>query len=99
MKAVTDAEAQADEIVKKAGEEAEAIAASAKKEAADIVSAAAMKAKDDMKAAEEAQRENEKELSAKALDEAAAEGARLRRTAAERWDEVTDRLINYITGD
>lgn len=96
MKTVKDAEAEADAIVSDAGREADAIAAASKKEAADIVSAAVAKARDDMKAAEESQREDEKKLSQKALGEAAAEGARLRETAAARQDEVTEALINYI---
>ena len=52
MKTITDAEAQAAEIVRKAREEADYTVAAARKEATDMIAAAGASAKESMKNAE-----------------------------------------------
>ena len=97
MKKITDAESEADEIIRKAKEEADYTVAAAKKEAADMIAAAGSASRESMKSAEGAGRSEEK-LTVKAMDIATAEIAHLRERAASMEGEVTSMIIAELVG-
>lgn len=97
MKAITDAESQADEIVRKAKEEADYKIAAAKKEAAGMIAAAGADAKDGVKNAEAEQKAEEDKLTVKAIDLATAEAGRLKEKAAQQEKAVIDMIIAELT--
>ena len=68
MKKITDAESEADEIIRKAKEEADYTVAAAKKEAADMIAAAGSASRESMKSAEGAGKSEEEKLTVKAMD-------------------------------
>ena len=97
MKKITDAESEADEIIRKAKEEADYTVAAAKNEAADMIAAAGSASRESMKSAEGAGR-SEEELTVKAMDIATAEIAHLRERAASMEGEVTSMIIAELVG-
>ena len=90
MKKITDAESEADEIIRKAKEEADYTVAAAKKEAADMIAAAG--------SASRAGRSEEEKLTVKAMDIATAEIAHLRERASSMEGEVTSMIIAELVG-
>ncbi len=98
MKKITDAESEADEIIRKAKEEADYTVAAAKKEAADMIAAAGSASRESMKSAEGAGRSEEEELTVKAMDIATAEIAHLRERASSMEGEVTSMIIAELVG-
>lgn len=96
MKTVCDAEAKADDIIKKAKEEADGILESAKKKASEITEQAQTDSKAKLKDTEARQKENEEKQTTKALDRAAAEIASLRETAAKKEAVAMDMIINEL---
>ena len=98
MKTITDAEAQAAEIVRKAREDADYTVAAARKEAADMIAAAGASAKESMKNAEGNRRTEEEKLTVKAMDVATAEIGHLRERAASMEGEVTSMIISELVG-
>lgn len=98
MKKITDAESEADEIIRKAKEEADYTVAAAKKEAADMIAAAGSASRESMKSAEGAGRSEEEKLTVKAMDIATAEIAHLRERAASMEGEVTSMIITELVG-
>ena len=98
MKTITDAEAKADEIIRKAKEEADYTIAAAKKEAADMIAAAGTASRESMKNAESAQRSEEEKLTVKAMDVATAEIGRLKEKAASMEKDVTSMIIAELVG-
>ena len=97
MKTITDAEAQAAEIVRKAREEADYTVAAARKEATDMIAAAGASAKESMKNAE-GNRRTEEKLTVKAMDVATAEIGHLRDRATSMESEVTSMIISELVG-
>lgn len=98
MRTITDAEAQADEIVRKAKEEADYMIAAAKKEAGDMIQAAGAKEKESILEAETRNSEEEEKLTVKALDIATAEAGRLREKAVQMENEAVDMIIAELVG-
>lgn len=98
MKTITDAEAQAAEIVRKAREEADYTVAAARKEATDMIAAAGASAKESMKNAEGNRRTEEEKLTVKAMDVAMAEIGHLRDRATSMESEVTSMIISELVG-
>lgn len=96
MKTVEEAEAKADEKIKAAKAEAESIIAEAEKKADDIVAAAGTDSKTGMAKVTEEQHAMEKELSDKALKDAATEIGSLKKKASEKEKEAIDALINEL---
>ena len=98
MNTITDAESQAEEIVRKAREEADYTVAAAKKEAADMIAAAGVSAKESMKNAEGKRRSEEEKLTVKAMDVATAEIGHLRERAESMEKQVTSMIISELVG-
>ena len=98
MKTITDAEAQAAEIVRKAREEADYTVAAARKEATDMIAAAGASAKESMKNAEGKRRTEEEKLTVKVMDVATAEIGHLRDRATSMESEVTSMIISELVG-
>ncbi len=96
MKTVEDAEAKADAKIKEAGAKAESIIAEAEKKADDIVAAAGSDSKEGMTKVSEEQKKVEKELSDKALNDAATEIGSLKKKASEKEKEAIDVVINEL---
>lgn len=98
MKTITDAEAQADELVKKARLEADERISAAKKKAADMIAAAGAKDKDRVSDAESRNKAEEEKLTVKALDRATAQAGRLKEKAASMEDAAIDMIIAELVG-
>ena len=98
MKKITDAESEADEIIRKAKEEADYTVAAAKKEAADMIADAGVSAKESMKNAEGNRKSEEEKLTVKAMDIATAEIGHLRERAESMESEVTSMIIAELVG-
>ena len=98
MKTITDAEAQADELVKKARLEADEKISAAKKEAADMIAAAGAKDKDSVSDAESRNKAEEEKLTVKALDLATAQAGRLKEKASSMEDAAIDMIIAELVG-
>ncbi len=96
MKTVEEAEAKADEKIKEAKAKAESIIAEAGKKAEEIVAAAGADSKKGMANVQAEQVTMEKELSDKALDDAATEIGSLKKKASEKEQEAIDELINEL---
>lgn len=98
MKTITDAEAQADELVKKARLEADERISAAKKKAADMIAAAGAKDKDRVSDAESRNKAEEEKLTVKALDLATAQAGRLKEKASSMEDAAIDMIIAELVG-
>ncbi|MGN0393849.1 MAG: Vacuolar (H+)-ATPase G subunit [Coprococcus sp.] len=96
MQTVCDAEAKADDIVKKAKEEADVILDNAKKKAEEITEQAHIAARSDLKKAADEQKANEKKLIDKALDDATTEIGSLKKIAADKEQAAIEMVMNEL---
>lgn len=96
MKTVEEAEAKAGGKIKDAEAKAESIIAEAEKKAEDIVADAGTDSKKGMAKVSEDQAAMEKELSDKALNDAATEIGSLKKKASEKEKEAIEEVLNEL---